>query len=116
MAAAKTVSHMAGLTPNQVSQGNIDIYTDFVYTLLFVYEFQIPNDKIVDASPIYKEELKEYHGILMLRSALTEVVASTSEGSHEEFAMDQFQYQSLVDDLQSFLVYDNGMVKALKRP
>jgi len=117
MAAAETVSQMVGLAPGQTPQGDTEIYADFLYTLLLEYEFHIPYDKVVDASPIFKEELEEYHGILMLRTAVTtEVVSATFEGGHEEFVMDQSQYQSFVDDPQSLLIYDNGMVKALQRP
>jgi len=60
--------------------------------------------------------LEEYHGILMLRTAVTEVVSATFEGGHEDFVMTHSQYQSFVDDPQSLLIYDNGMVKALQRP
>ncbi len=116
MAAAETVSQMAGLTPAQAPQGKTKIYTDFIYALLLEYEFQLPHDKIVDASPLYKKGLKDYHGILMLRRAVTDIISATFEGGHEDFVMDQSQYQSLVDDPQSCLVYDNGVVQALERP
>lgn len=114
--AAETISRMAGLTPAQTPQGDIQIYADHLYSLIFEYQVQAPHDKIVDASPIYKEELKEYQGILMLRTAVTEVVSVAFEGGHEEFVMDKSQYQSFVNDPESILIYDNGMVKALQRP
>ena len=52
----------------------------------------------------------------MLRRTVTEVVSATFEGGHEEFVMDQSQYQSFVDNPQAILIYDNGVVKALRRP
>ena len=72
-------------------------------------------DKIVDASPLYKEEVDEYHGILLLREVVTEVVSVTFEGGHEDFVMEQAQYQAFMDDHDSVLIYDNGIVRALER-
>ena len=54
MVAAETVSQMAGLAPGQTLQGDTKIYADFLYTLLLEYEFQMPYDRVEDASPIYK--------------------------------------------------------------
>ena len=115
MAAGTTVGRMVGINPGQTHSGNIDIYTDFVYTLLLAYELQLPMDKIVDASPLYKEEVDEYHGILLLREVVTEVVSVTFEGGHEDFVMEQAQYQAFMDDHDSVLIYDNGIVRALER-
>ena len=116
MAAAETVSQMADLTLGQTPQGEQKIHTDYLYRLLLIYEFQVPYDKLVDASPIFKEQLTEYHGVLMLRSAVTDVVLMSYEAGHFYSEVEQSQYQSLVDDSQAILIYDNGMVKALKRP
>lgn len=116
MAAAETVSQMADLTPAQTPQEETKIHTDYLYKVLLQMEFQVPYDKLVDASPIFKEELTEYHGVLMLRSAVTDMVLMSYEAGHLYSEVEQSQYQSLVDDTQAILIYDNGMVKALKRP
>lgn len=115
MAAAESISQMADLASGQTPQNDTKVYTDFFYTLLFEHEFQAPRSRIVDASPIYKEDSKQYQGILVLRTAVTEVVWATFEGGHEELVMDQSQYQSFLNDPQSLLIYDNGAVQALRR-
>jgi len=115
MAAAETVSQKANRLSSQTAQGDTKIHTDFLYKLLVNYQFHVPYEKIVDASPILKNELMEYHGILLLRSAVTDVVLMTYEGSHYYSKVDQSQYQSLVNDPQAILIYDNGVVKALRR-
>jgi len=116
MTAAKTVSQKAELTPGQTPQGETKIHTDYLYRLLLGYEFHVPHKKMVDASPIFKGELTEYHGILLLRSTVTDTVLMTYETSHYCSKVEQSQYQSLVDDPQAILIYDNGVVRALKRP
>ena len=115
MTAAESISQMADLAPGQTPQNDTRVYTDFFYTLIFKHEFQVPRSKIVDASPIYKEDSRQYQGILVLRTAVTEVVLATFEGGHEEFVMDQSQYQSFLNDPQSLLIYNNGTVQALRR-
>jgi hypothetical protein len=115
MAAVEKVSEMASLAPGQTPQGNTDIYTDFLYGMLLLKEFHVPEDKIIDASQMLIEKSTEYNGILLLRSAVTDTVLVSYEVGHLYATIDQSQYQSLLDDSKADLIYDNGMVKALKK-
>ena len=111
LAAAETVSRMAGLTADHTPTGETRIYADHYYSQIFRYDVHVPEDKLVDLIELQKEELKEYHGILILRSAVIDVVSVK-----EELIMDLSQYQSLMSDPQVILIYDSGTVKALRRP
>ena len=116
MAAAETVGQMAGLTPGQTPQGETEIHTDYLYRFLLIKQFHLPEDRLVDASPIFNEELTDYRGILMLRSVVTDSVLVSFGENHLNSSIEQSQYQSLLYDKQAILIYDNGMVKGLKRP
>jgi hypothetical protein len=115
MAAVEKVSEMASLAPGQTPQGDTDIYTDYLYGMLLLKEFHVPEDKIIDASQMLIEKSTEYNGILMLRSAVTDTVLMSYDVGHLYSTIDQSQYQSLLDDSKAHLIYDNGMVKALKK-
>ncbi|MFC1992239.1 hypothetical protein ACFLV3_00320 [Chloroflexota bacterium] len=117
MAAAETVSQIAEIRTGQFSSTDTIIYADTYYTQEFLYELDLPPDGIADATPIYNEKFKEYHGILMLRTAVTEeVVTARFEGGREQFKMEQAKYQAFIDDPQACLIYNNGVVQALERP
>lgn len=115
MAAVEKVSEMASLAPGQTPRGDTDIYTDYLYLILLLKEFHVPQDKIIDASQMLIEKSTEYNGILLLRSAVTDTVLMSYEVGHLYATIDQPQYQSLLDDSKADLIYDNGMVKALKK-
>ena len=115
MAAAETVGQMAGLTPGQTPQEETEIHTDYLYRFLLIKQFHLPQERLVDASPIFIEELTDYHGILMLRSAVTDSVLMSFGESHLNSSIEQSIYQALLDDTQAILIYDNGIVKALKK-
>jgi hypothetical protein len=57
MTAVEKVSTMASLAPGQTPRGENDIYTDYLYGILLLKEFHVPEDKIIDASQIYTEEI-----------------------------------------------------------
>ena len=113
MAAAETAIRMAGIKTGQETAKEPVLYADHFYTLHLEYEQQVPYEDIIDASELFKAESLDYDGILLLRQAVTEVITITYDDGHGYYTMSQSQYDSLVEDPQSSLVYDNGVVKAL---
>lgn len=116
IAAAQTVSRGLELSDSQLSSEGAMIYTDCYYAQVFCYEVHLPLYRVRDATRIYRGQLKEYQGILMLRRAVAEeVVQATFVGGHEQFVMDEAKYQAYIDSPQSILIYDNGAVKGLRQ-
>jgi len=116
MMAAGTVSQKTDFKSDQYVHGEAGIHADFLYRVLLIFEFNVPRAEAVDASPLFTEEETEYHGILLLRSVITDIALITYDEEHRYSAVDQSLYQYFFDDTQASMIYNNGQVKALKRP
>ena len=110
LVAARTVSQMAGLTPDSTPEIDSRIYADHYYSHIFLRHLHIPSNNVVDLYSLPLEEFEEYHGILMLRTDFDNLLLESASK-----VIEKTQYQSLADDPQIILMYNNGVVKALRR-
>ena len=101
---------MAGLTPDSTPEIDSRIYADHYYSHIFLRHLHIPSNNVVDLYSLPLEEFEEYHGILMLRTDFDNLLLESAS-----IVIKKNQYQSLADDPQIILMYNNGMVKALRR-
>ncbi len=110
LVAARTVSQMTGLTPDSTPEVDLRIYADHYYSHIFLHDIGIAQNNVVDLYSLSLEEFEEYHGILMLRTDFANLFLESAS-----VVIKKTQYQSLADDPQIILMYNNGMVKALRR-
>lgn len=110
LVAARTVSQMTGLTLDSTPEVDSRIYADHYYSHIFLRHLHIPPDNVVDLYSLTLEEFEKYHGILMLRTDFANLLLESAS-----IVIKKNQYQSLTDDPQIILMYNNGMVKALRR-
>jgi len=110
LAAARTLSRISGLTPDHILTGETKIYADHYYSHIFLHHIGISQSNVIDLYSLSLEEFEEYHGILMLRTDFANLVLESASK-----VIKKTQYQSLTDDPQIILMYNNGVVKALRR-
>ncbi len=110
LAAADTINEIADFTDNESPAGDKKIYTDHYYSQVFTYNEDLRLGEVADFSELYKYELQDYNGILILRTAAIDIVSTKNE-----IIMSEEQYEALADDPQISLIYDSGTVKALQR-
>jgi hypothetical protein len=109
LAAAETVSRITGFAGDNSSQNSI-IYADHYYSQIFLYEYDVSSEGVVDFSEISKEELEHYRGTLMLRETMTDIVSI-----NDELIMDRAQYEALLENTDIALIYNNGTTRALQK-
>lgn len=109
LSAAQTISHITSLTSDNNPDNSI-IYADHYYSQIFLYEYEVPAQNIVDFSDILTDELERFNGILMLRKSMPDIVSTKNE-----LIMDTARHRGLMQNSQVSLIYDNGTTRALKQ-